>query len=157
MEKSELLLDCLIAELNQRADVAELRIEDLQGKGLNEDQCKFLLSYCPENVLIIYGTLAPGKPNHRKVSHIRGEWKPAVIKGGKLDKRGWGAEMGFDGFTPCQAADQKDIDAMILYAGELMDNYAVLDEFEGAGYQRILARFELENGKSGVGYIYAVR
>jgi hypothetical protein len=31
-----------------------------------------------------------------------------------------------------------------------------LDEFEGWGYKRILAMFELENGEAGVGYIYAI-
>lgn len=32
----------------------------------------------------------------------------------------------------------------------------MLDDFEGHGYRRILTEFELENGRAGVGYIYAV-
>lgn len=32
----------------------------------------------------------------------------------------------------------------------------MLDEFEGSGYKRILAKFELNNGEVGVGNIYAL-
>jgi hypothetical protein len=31
-----------------------------------------------------------------------------------------------------------------------------LDDFEGDGYRRILAKYELDNGETGVGYIYAI-
>jgi hypothetical protein len=48
------------------------------------------------------------------------------------------------------------IEAYILFSDELVDNWANLDAFEGAEYQRILAPFELENGKVGVGNIYAI-
>ena len=33
------------------------------------------------NRLFVYGTLAPGKPNHHVISDVAGEWENATVKG----------------------------------------------------------------------------
>ena len=64
--------------------------------------------------------------------------------------------MGYYGFKHCHINEQQNIKAHILFSDNLTDNWTRLDEFEGDGYQRILCRFELENGEIGVGNIYAI-
>ncbi|RFS18603.1 gamma-glutamylcyclotransferase [Emticicia sp. C21] len=112
-------------------------------------------TYQPEKVLIVYGTLAPGKPNHSKIEHIKGEWEKIIVKG-KLVKEGWGAELGYYGFTHAAPEEQITIEAYVLFSDELPANWQYLDDFEGNGYKRIIAKYELGNGKIGVGYIYAI-
>ncbi|KAA6439695.1 gamma-glutamylcyclotransferase [Dyadobacter flavalbus] len=124
---------------------------------LSDSEQSLIKTYVPQNVFIIYGTLAPGKPNHSKVEHIKGEWKSAVIKGGRLESKGWGSKMGYDGFVPVPDPEQKmDIAAQILFSDELTKHWESLDQFEGEGYRRILARYELADGHKGVGYVYAI-
>ncbi len=79
----------IITALNKRMDVAQIKTENLSAHALTEIQRALLLLYKPEEKLIIYGTLAPGKPNHSKVAHITGEWIPATVKG-ILEEKGWG-------------------------------------------------------------------
>ena len=69
---------------------------------------------------------------------------------------GWGAELAYFGFKHAHRDEQENIEAYILFSNELVDNWSYLDEFEGDGYKRILAKFELENGEVGVGNIYAI-
>lgn len=145
-----------LSDLNKRKEIAEITLENINQYNLSIDEQNFLNQYQPENKLIIYGTLAPGKPNHHKMTHIKGEWKPAILKGGKLETKGWGADLGFNGFIPAPENEQTDIPCYVLFSDELNQNWAALDEFEGEGYKRILAIYDLENGKNGVGYVYAV-
>lgn len=145
-----------LSDLNRRKDVAEITIKTLSQYNLSMDELTFIEKYIPEIKLIIYGTLAPGKPNHHKISHIKGDWKPAVLKGGKLENKGWGADLGFNGYVPAKENEQTNISCYVLFSDELMKNWEILDEFEGAGYKRILAEYELENGENGVGYVYGI-
>ncbi len=46
--------------------------------------------------LFIYGSLAPGCPNHHVVSHIKGNWVEGKVRG-RLVEEGWGAALGFSG------------------------------------------------------------
>lgn len=142
--------------LNQRKDIADITLKTLDQYELSIDEKDFLSCYQPENKLIIYGTLAPGKPNHHKISHIKGEWKPAILKGGKLEIKGWGADLGFNGFVPVSENEQTDIPCYVLFSDDLCKNWDFLDEFEGSGYKRILAIYELEDKQRGVGYLYAI-
>jgi hypothetical protein len=64
--------------------------------------------------------------------------------------------LGYFAFKHSQIDEQENIEAYILFSDELVDNWSSLDEFEGDGYKRILAKFELENGEVGVGNIYAL-
>lgn len=109
----------------------------------------------PEKTLIIYGTLAPDAPNHHVISHIRGRWARGIVRG-KLVQQGWGADLGYFGFRHAPAEEQVEIPAFVLFSEELEANWAFLDEFEGDGYRRVFAEFELENGEVGTGFIYAI-
>ena len=49
--------------------------------------------------LAVYGTLAPGQPNHHVVAPLGGEWTDGLIEGDLLPA-GWGAALGYPGFRP---------------------------------------------------------
>ncbi|GAB2554284.1 gamma-glutamylcyclotransferase [Spirosoma aerophilum] len=148
-------LDQLIKALNKHKQIAGVTLNNLDESGLTEREKDFIRLYKPETSLIIYGTLAPNKPNHSVVEHIRGEWQRALVKG-KLENKGWGAELGYYGFKHADRANQTDIEAFILLSDELVANWAYLDDFEGDGYTRVLAAYTVASGETGVGYIYAI-
>lgn len=148
-------LDEMITSLNKKENISKIVISDLEKENLTQQEKLFFKTYQPEKALIIYGTLAPGKPNHSKIEHIKGIWKNAVING-KLENKGWGSELGFFGFMHSNSDEQKTIEANVLFFDELFVYWEYLDDFEGIGYKRILAKYKLENGKVGVGYIYAI-
>ena len=148
-------LDILIQNLNQKITAQGVGIEKLDDQDLTPTEKDFIAQYKPGESLIIYGTLAPNKPNHSKIEHIKGKWLKGIVKG-KLVNAGWGAELGYFGFKHAPIEEQVHIKAYVLFSDELVDNWAHLDAFEGAEYQRILAQFELENGEVGVGNIYAL-
>ena len=45
------------------------------------------------HTLAVYGTLAPGQPNHHVVAPLGGEWTDGLIEGDLLPE-GWGATRG---------------------------------------------------------------
>ncbi|MDQ1164548.1 MULTISPECIES: gamma-glutamylcyclotransferase family protein [unclassified Flavobacterium] len=106
--------------------------------------------------LIIYGSLAPGESNHSVMNPIKGEWQKAAIKG-KLQEGGWGSSLGYHGFIPVNAEEAETINCYVLFSNDLTANWDYLDEFEGDGYMRIQTEYELENGKKGTGFIYALK
>jgi hypothetical protein len=63
---------------------AEQRLDTLFGTG---------------HTLAVYGTLAPGQPNHHVLVPLRGEWTDGLIEGALLPM-GWGADLGYPGFRP---------------------------------------------------------
>lgn len=147
--------DSIISKLNPSIAVSNILIEQSHTSHLSEEEKEFILEFQPQRSLIIYGTLAPGKPNHKIITHIKGEWKSATIKG-KLENEGWGAAMGFFGFKHTTPEEATVIDCWVLISDELVANWKMLDDFEGAGYKRILTSYTLNNNETGVGYIYAV-
>ena len=147
-------IEKIIEDLNKRAVSAGMNPDDVTGAELTESEKTFLRNYEPGKALIIYGSLASGQPNHSVVEHIRGKWKTGIVRG-KLEKKGWGADLGYYAFRPAATGNQEEIPAVVLFSDELVANWQMLDEFEGAGYRRILAKYELEDGQAGVGYIYA--
>jgi gamma-glutamylcyclotransferase (GGCT)/AIG2-like uncharacterized protein YtfP len=126
-----------------------------QGLVLSESENAFMQTHQPENHFIVYGTLAPNRPNHHKVEHINGSWHNGWVRG-KLVSKGWGAKLGYNGFKHCPITEQIEIESFILISEELPQNWQALDDFEGVEYKRILAKFELTNGSAGVGYIYSL-
>lgn len=154
MEKKQIDIENMIERLNRNKNIASIRLENLEEWDLTEEEKSFIKKHEPERALIIYGSLAPNKPNHSEVEHIKGRWMNAIVRG-KLEQEGWGTEMGYLGFRPT-AIEQQAIKAIVLFSDELGDNWNRLDEFEGEEYRRILAKYELENGDVGVGYIYAI-
>lgn len=143
-------MDEIIAILNEK-----MGSPDFQNKYLTEFEKSFLKTYQPEKMLIIYGSLAPNAPNHHIVEYIKGIWQQGIVKG-KLMQYGWGADLGYYAFKHAPITEQTEIKAHILISNELTANWDYLDNFEGSGYKRILAKFELENGNIGIGFIYAI-
>src|SRR5918993_5755514 len=87
------------------------------------------------HTLVVYGTLAPGQPNHHIVAPLRGEWTDGLIEGDLLPV-GWGAALGYPGFRPRVGGDAVAVQGLI--ASSLAAAWATLDRFEGPEYQRIL-------------------
>ncbi|HZG41430.1 MAG TPA: gamma-glutamylcyclotransferase [Longimicrobium sp.] len=85
--------------------------------------------------LAVYGTLAPGRPNHHVVSPLGGEWTEGVIEG-ELFPVGWGATLGYPAFRP--RAGGPAVPVHVLKADALAGAWPRLDRFEGPGYRRIL-------------------
>lgn len=104
--------------------------------------------------LFVYGTLAPGKPNHHELAMIDGEWQSAIITG-HLVEQGWGASMGYPGIVPCESGNQ--VKGFVLSSQELTEHWPRLDDFEGEGYERVLIKAMLSNGSEIDAYVYAVK
>jgi gamma-glutamylcyclotransferase (GGCT)/AIG2-like uncharacterized protein YtfP len=87
------------------------------------------------HTLAVYGTLAPGRPNHHVVAPLGGEWTEGLIEGDLLPV-GWGADLGYPGFRPRAGGDA--VAVWVLTAPLLASAWPDLDRFEGEGYRRIL-------------------
>lgn len=85
--------------------------------------------------LAVYGTLAPGRPNHHVVAPLGGEWTEGVVEGDLLAE-GWGAPLGYPAFRP--RAGGAAVTVHVLTSPALPSAFPELDEFEGPEYRRIL-------------------
>jgi gamma-glutamylcyclotransferase (GGCT)/AIG2-like uncharacterized protein YtfP len=95
--------------------------------------------------LAVYGTLAPGRPNHHVVAPLGGGWSDGVVEG-ELSAEGWGATFGYPAFRP--RAGGAAVAVKVLSSPALAAAWAALDEFEGAEYRRILVPV-LRSGRAG--------
>lgn len=59
-------LDLIIKALNEKRYA--------QNEALTLDEQTIISTYKPEKCFIVYGTLAPNRPNHHIVEHIQGNW-----------------------------------------------------------------------------------
>ena len=108
------------------------------------------------HTLAVYGTLAPGRPNHHVVAPLGGEWTDGLIEGDLLPV-GWGAALGYPGFRPRVGGDA--VAVQVLTAPSLATAWPTLDRFEGPGYQRILVPVfgtEIGGGEAGERRLYTV-
>ena len=103
--------------------------------------------------LFVYGTLAPGRPNHHVLADIPGDWQPATLRG-ELREEGWGAAMGCPGLVPGDHGGE--VDGHLLSSLELEQHWTRLDAFEGDGYRRIEVEVRLESGVSVSASVYAL-
>jgi gamma-glutamylcyclotransferase (GGCT)/AIG2-like uncharacterized protein YtfP len=93
--------------------------------------------------LFVYGTLGPNRPNAHIMEKIGGNWAEAHVFG-TLKEQGWGAELGFRGLCWIKA----NIKSLALsFSDNLEQHWKELDEFEGAGYQRIPVKAYLNTGE----------
>jgi gamma-glutamylcyclotransferase (GGCT)/AIG2-like uncharacterized protein YtfP len=148
-------LDAIIDRLNKRQDIADVWTARRGDDDLDSNEKELISNYQPLKHLIVYGSLAPGKSNHFIVENIKGIWRKAIVRG-KLYEAGWGAGIGYPGFSHVTAELQKTIEAHIFSSEELVDHWSRIDEFEGEDYRRLLAKYQLLTGEIGVGYIYAI-
>ena len=95
------------------------------------------------NILFVYGTLAPGEVNARIMDGMDGEWRKASVRGTRHNI-GWGIHKGHPGFKPNEDGDV--VNGQVFISPDLPANWVRLDKFEGADYQRIPIKATLENG-----------
>lgn len=93
--------------------------------------------------LAVYGSLAPGQPNHQILEELKGEWEPGKVRG-ELHSHGWGMTMGFPAFR--WIAEGETIDIWLLTSPELPEQWEILDRFEGPSYQRSIVPVETDAG-----------
>ncbi|MPV86249.1 gamma-glutamylcyclotransferase family protein [Ostreibacterium oceani] len=103
--------------------------------------------------LFVYGTLAPGRPNHHVLEDIPGHWDRAILKGKLLDE-GWGSAQGFPGIVPSDEGE--GVEGFVFSSDQLSKHWSMLDEFEGTGYQRQRVQVKIESGEVIEAYVYAL-
>ena len=107
----------------------------LPADGAAEAERRLEAIFNPSHTLAVYGTLAPGQPNHHVVAPLGGEWTDGVVEG-ELLPVGWGATLGYRAFRP--RAGPAVVAAKVLTSPLLATAWADLDRFEGEEYRRIL-------------------
>ncbi len=102
--------------------------------------------------LAVYGTLAPGQPNHHIVAPLGGAWTDGFIEG-ELLPVGWGAPLGYWAFRPRVGGTA--VAVHVLTAPGLATAWPTLDRFEGPEYQRIVVPV-FSPGQAGERRLYTV-
>ena len=94
--------------------------------------------------LATYGTLSPGRVNHFQLAGLRGNWKTGTVRG-KLTVGGWGSALGY----PALILDPHGpaVDVFLFESAELPSHWPRLDEFEGAGYRRVVTQVHTAKGE----------
>jgi gamma-glutamylcyclotransferase (GGCT)/AIG2-like uncharacterized protein YtfP len=105
------------------------------GQGQNRDD-----SGKAHHRLVVYGTLAPGRPNHSQLEALDGRWSPGQLRGRLVDA-GWGASLGYPGLVLDPHAGV--IDVQVFESADLPAHWSRLDEFEGPGYRRVVTKVRL--------------
>ena len=96
-----------------------------------------------EQRLAVYGTLAPGRPNHHQLDGLSGHWRNGTVTG-HLVAAGWGSALGYPGLIPDVAGETV---AVQLFESEgLSAHWPRLDAFEGDGYRRVVIDVRTEDG-----------
>lgn len=103
--------------------------------------------------LFVYGTLGPNRPNAHIMENIGGTWAEAHVFG-ILKQQGWGAELGFPGIVLDQSENQ--VSGFVFFSDNLEQHWQQLDEFEGAGYQRVPVKAHLNTGEIIDSFVYAL-
>ena len=84
----------------------------------------------PDERLVIYGTLAPGQPNHNVIEDLRGVYGDCSVHGRIKEVDG----LPYFTWAPSAAARR----AVLFSSRQLPDAWVDLDLFEGDGYKRRL-------------------
>jgi gamma-glutamylcyclotransferase (GGCT)/AIG2-like uncharacterized protein YtfP len=130
-----------LSEVRRLVDAANAtrRQSDASGGAVGSGDCRaerrLDALFRTSHTLAVYGTLAPGQPNHHVVAPLGGEWTDGTIEG-DLIPLGWGAALGYPGFRPRAGGDA--VAVKVLTAPSLANAWPALDRFEGPGYRRIL-------------------
>ena len=103
--------------------------------------------------LFVYGTLAPGRPNEHVLAGVPGKWEPATVRG-TLHQEGWGAAAGYPGIVLDEQGGE--VEGFVFSSESLSEHWDRLDEFEGAGYERVLTTAMLPDGTAVEAYIYSL-
>lgn len=94
----------------------------------------------PDERLVIYGTLAPGRENHDVIEDLSGRYSGCTVHGliTEVD--------GLPYFTWAPAAD--GLEAQLFCSNQLPEKWDDLDRFEGSGYKRRLIMATSDGGLS---------
>jgi gamma-glutamylcyclotransferase (GGCT)/AIG2-like uncharacterized protein YtfP len=105
--------------------------------GLDGEQARATIRarFASDQRLAVYGSLAPGKPNHHLLAPLGGKWTDGVVEG-DLVAVGWGAAIGFPALRPRPGGPP--VAVKVLTSPLLETAWAALDRFEGPGYRRVL-------------------
>lgn len=99
-----------------------------------------------------YGTLAPGPINHHQLAGLKGSWRQGTVRG-TLAAAGWAASLGYPGLILDPQAPS--IEVHLFESPELPHHWARLDEFEGAGYRRVVTQVRTAEGNVNA-WIYVI-
>lgn len=110
--------------------------------------------FCPSHRLAVYGSLVPGGSNHQVVAGVVGAWKRGIVRG-RLEREGWGSELGYPGFI--WDSEGPEVEVHVLESLDLREAWPRFDRFEGPDYLRILVPVRLEGGTPTVANLYAIR
>ena len=105
-----------------------------------------------ESRLFVYGTLAPGQQNEHVLEGLAGTWQPAYLTG-DLVASGWGTALGFPALT--LRDDGPRVAGLLFSSGDLPRHWDRLDDFEGPGYDRVIAQVTRDDGEVVTAYVYA--
>jgi gamma-glutamylcyclotransferase (GGCT)/AIG2-like uncharacterized protein YtfP len=105
-----------------------------------------------EQRLATYGSLAPGRPNHHQLDGLEGRWFTGHVNG-TLVQAGWGSEIGYPALI--LDPDGPAVDVQVFESAALPAHWPRLDEFEGAGYERVLVTINTSDGDTD-GFIYVL-
>ena len=108
-----------------------------------ESENSVQMSHGSTRRLAVYGTLAPGRPNHHQLSSLSGRWIEGTVRG-RLLQEGWGAEIGYPGII--LDLDGPTVGVQLFESSDLPDHWTRLDEFEGSGYLRTVTAVSTAEG-----------
>ena len=99
----------------------------------------------PTRKLVVYGTLAPGQPNHHIIAGIAGSWFDCVVRG----------SIRSEGGLPVFAWNPSgpEVRAQLFVSADLPESWAQIDAFEGSPYRRHLIPVKQE-GDFAVANVY---
>lgn len=95
-------------------------------------------------------------PTHSQehvLADVHGTWEPATVQR-RLLRLGWGADVGYPGIV--LADDGSTVQGMLLSSTNLSDHWDRLDEFEGAGYDRVPTSVTLGSGATVSAQLYVL-
>ena len=101
------------------------------------------VSLGPNCRLAVYGSLAPGRPNHHQLNELSGRWIEGPVRG-QLLQEGWGAELGYPGLVLDPGGPT--VGVQVFESPDLADHWTRLDEFEGSGYRRTVTAVSTDEG-----------
>ncbi|HEX8212490.1 MAG TPA: gamma-glutamylcyclotransferase family protein [Longimicrobium sp.] len=138
IETVEVSVDLSFDEVNRlvaAANTARWRSADVDDEPAAYAERRLHELFATRHTLAVYGTLAPGRPNHHVVAPLGGDWTDGVIEG-DLFPEGWGATLGYPACRP--RAGGPSVPVKVLSAPALAAAWPAIDRFEGPGYRRIL-------------------
>lgn len=119
---------------------ALLELNERRGSGpspeLQRLEAFFGSRFGADRRLAVYGSLAPGEPNHGQLAPLAGEWVSGLAVRGHLLAAGWADGLGYPALRWSPAGPSVPVE--LLVSADLPRHWDRLDRFEGSDYLRIL-------------------